>query len=372
MAVYIWDRSEWPHLTYDSKAILNPLAEAVERHGLLIGRLEGLGFGDLQDAKLEAISAEVVKSSEIEGEKLDYDTVRSSIARRLGIDAGGVPSGDHRIEGVVEMALDAAENWNEPLTKGRLFNWHAGLFPGGRGPQGAVKTGGWRDDAKGPIQVVSGPMGKENVHYEAPPASRVDGQMDAFLSWFNSDTESNGILRAGIAHLWFVTIHPFDDGNGRVGRAVLDLALARHDKRRWRGYSVSAQIRKERKGYYDALERAQHGDTDVTLWLAWYLGCLQNSFEASAESVAGAISRTRFWQQHADKDLNDRQRKVLQKMLVGWEGKMTNKMWQGLTKSIPKTAMRDLEKLVEMGIFDQVGSGRGTWYRLKSGDTAVD
>jgi len=361
MATYIWERDAWPKLRYDPKTILNPLSEAVEEHGLLIGRLEGLGFGDLQNTKLDAISTEVVKSSEIEGERLDYDSVRSSIAKRLGIDAGENSNADPREEGVVEMALDATENSGGPLTAERLITWQAGLFPGGRGPLGRIKIGGWRD---GPMQVVSGAIGREKEHFEAPPADRLAQEMENFLAWFECDDEPNGILKAGIAHFWFVTIHPFDDGNGRVGRAILDLQLARYDHRRWRCYSVSSQIRQERNQYYDALERAQKGNLDITTWLVWYLGCLARALKSSAENISTIIRRSRFWQHHANKNLNERQRKVLRRMLMGWQGKMTSEKWQKLTNTIPRTALRDLTELVEMGIFEQQGAGRGTSYNL--------
>ena len=365
MRTYIHELPDWPCFRYDVTALLNPLAEAAGRRGLLNGRLEGLGFGELQDAKLDAIVSEVTKSSEIEGERLDYSLVRSSIARRLGMETGGVPSGDHRVEGVVAMTVNATERWADPLTSERLFNWHTGLFPQGRGPEGRVRVGAWRDESSGDMQVVSGPMGLEKVHFQAPDAPRLESEMATFIDWFEGDNEPNGIIKAGIAHLWFVTIHPFDDGNGRVGRAILDLALARVDQRPWRCYSVSAQIGEERTGYYNALEMAQNGTLDVTSWLDWYLRCLTRALDSAATKVSEALVRSRFWQRHSDKALNDRQRTVLAWMLLGWDGKMTNKKWQKLTNTIPKTAQRDLAELVTLGIFrvDDAG-GRSTAYTL--------
>ncbi|MBX7134322.1 MAG: Fic family protein [Fimbriimonadaceae bacterium] len=361
MPTYIWELPDWPNFTYDPRTIQQPLVEAVRQHGNLLGLLEGLGFAERDDAKLEALADEVVHSSEIEGESLDAADVRSSIARRLGLESGGVPSGDHRVEGVVEMAIDAATNWTEPLTEDRLFQWQAGLFPGGRGPHGRVRTGAWRD---GPMQVVSGPEGRHRVHFEAPPNHRLSQEMAAFLDWFESAEEPNRVLQAGIAHLWFETIHPFDDGNGRVGRAVLDLALARYDRKPWRCYSVSTQIREERRAYYDELERAQGGTLDATPWLVWFLGCLQRALEASTIRIGSAMSRAAFWRTHAAKPFNERQRKVLSRMLLDWQGNMSNKKWQTLTGAIDRTASRDLDQLVEWGVFRRVGSGRTTSYEL--------
>lgn len=364
-AKYIHELPDWPCFRFDADALLQPLTVAAASQGLLIGRLEGLGFGELQDAKLNAISAEVTQSSAIEGERLDQSLVRSSIARRLGIDAGGVPTGDHRVEGVVEMALDAAENAAQPLTDERLFGWHAALFPTGRSPHGRIRTGAWRDGEKGPMVVASGPIGRERIHFEAPPAERLEEEMRVFLEWFEGKSPINAILKAGLAHLWFVTVHPFDDGNGRIGRAILDMALARSDMRTWRCYSVSAQIRRERDDYYDALERAQKGTMDVTPWLAWYLECLTRALDDASETVSGAIYRTRFWAGHADKPLNERQRKVIMRMLAGWEGNMTRKKWMGMFDIAESTAKRDLGELVELGIF-KVGEagGRSTSYEL--------
>ncbi len=364
--VYIHQRPDWPLYDYDLRALMPTLSNVLVHQGRLFGRLEALGFDDLQDAKLNAIAAEVVKSSEIEGEMLDLEEVRSSVAWRLGMSMGGVPSGDHFVEGVVEMAMDASERCSVPLDEERLFNWHGALFPTGRGEFGRLRVGDWRDDAHGPMQVVSRAITPtEIIHFEAPAAALLPGEMRAFLDWFEEDNEASDILKAGIAHLWFVTIHPFSDGNGRIGRAILDMSLARADKRSYRCYSFSAQIRKERKGYYDALKAAQRGSLDFTAWLHWYLGCLDRAFAAASDTVAGAMYRNRFWQEHKDKELNERQRKIVARMLIGIEGKMTKRKWAAMGKCAPMTAFRDIDDLVEKGIFvSDGGGGRSAGYLL--------
>ena len=365
MPPYIHELKDWPNFRYDSAALLTPLTDASRSLGQLVGRLEGLGFTELQDAKLEAISAEVVQSSAIEGEQLNPDDVRSSIARRLGMTTGGIPSSDHRLEGVVEMAIDAADNASNPLTKERLVRWHAGLFPGGWGPHGRVRTGNWRDDAKGPMQVVSrAGTPKEKVHFQAPPADRIAKDVRAFLTWFERDRRDHPILKAGLSHLWFESIHPFDDGNGRIGRAILDMALARADQQKWRCYSVSSQIRKARNDYYNALERAEKGTLDATHWLTWYLGCLQGALDSASETISAAIERTRFWKVHEDTPFNPRQRKMLTRMLMGWEGKMTPRRWAQIFDVDPKTAQRDMVQLVDLGVFEREDAGRSTSYQL--------
>jgi Fic family protein len=362
--MYIHERPDWPRFTFRSDQLLAPLAKARAKQGLLQGQLEGLGVSGQDEARVVAIASEAMTSSEIEGERLDFEQVRSSVARRLGIEQGGLPLGDHRTEGVVEMTLDAAQNWQEPLTRERLFRWQAGLFPGGYGPLGPVKTGGWRTDKKGPMQVVSGAIGHERVHFEAPAAERLDNEMRLFLRWYESDVPLDWVVKAGIAHLWFETIHPFDDGNGRVGRAVLDLALARADEGRIRCYSVSTQLRKERTAYYDQLEQAQKETLDATDWLAWFIDCFGRAIETSSNTIAGALQRSKFWIKHSDKVLNQRQREVLSRMLMRWEGKMTVSKWAKMKKVADKTAQRDLIELFEMGILAREGSGRGTGYVL--------
>jgi len=365
MAKYIHQISGWPDYEYDLRALLPLLTQVLERKSELFGTLRTLGFDELLGAKLDAITTEVVKSSEIEGELFNLEVVRSSVARRLGMETGGIPSGNHELEGIVEVAVDATEHCFNALNEERLFNWHAALFPSGRGTFGRLRVGQWRDDALGPMQVVSKPMtANEVVHFEAPAASLVPEEIRQFVNWFEADTELSDVLKAGIAHLWFVTIHPFEDGNGRIGRAIMDMALARADKHTYRCYSVSSQIRAERQAYYDALSKAQCGTLDYTEWLEWFLRCLARSIDNASRRIDGAISRAKFWQRHSNAPLNDRQRRGVSRMLVGWEGNMTNKKWKTLVSCSDSTATRDLDELVNWGIFDKEGEGRGVRYRL--------
>ncbi|WP_265441761.1 Fic family protein [Bradyrhizobium sp. SEMIA] len=311
------------------------------------------------------LTEEIVESSEIEGEKLDRDQVRSSIARRLGMDAGGLPSADRNVEGVVEMMLDATEKYEQPLTKERLFGWHASLFPAGYSGMSKIKVGGWRDDTSGPMQVVSGPIGKPKVHYEAPAADKLEKAMEDFIAWFNNSGSLDPVLKAAVAHLWFVTIHPFEDGNGRIARAIADLALARSEQSRQRFYSMSAQIRKERNGYYDILEATQTGDLDITEWLAWFLDCLDRAFDGAEEILGGVLRKASFWEKFRELALNARQRKVLNRLLDGFEGKLTSSKWGLLTKVSQATASRDIDELVARGVLKKdAAGGRSTSYSL--------
>jgi Fic family protein len=333
------------------------LESVLSRRGELFGKLGALGFEDLQEARLAAISAEVAKSSEIEGERLDFEVVRSSVAKWLGMSRAGLPGGDHYVEGVVAMAMDAAQNYAEPLTPERIFNWHSALFPTGRNAFGRLLVGTWRDDAKGPMQVVSRAGRRERIHFEAPSVNRLEAEMGWFLEWFEGANESSKVIKAGIAHLWFETIHPLDDGNGRMGRNILDMALARADERPHRCYSVSAQILRERKDYYDALEAAQAGSGDYTAWLEWFLGCFGRALGEAIETVGGAMNRARFWHVHRAAVLNERQRAVVSRMLMGFEGRMTNNKYAKLAKCSDATATRDLGDLVTKGIFSSDGAG---------------
>ena len=362
--MWIHDRPEWPNFTYRLEKLSEQLAYVTEQRGQLTGRLESLGFSEKQEAKLSAISHEVVSSSGIEGEKLDLAEVRSSIAKRLGVPIAVLRRTKDYVEGVVEMSLDAAENFREPLTKERLCGWQSRLFPGGWGSLTSIKVGGWRDEEGGPMQVVSGPLGRETVHFEAPEAARLDYEMQIFLDWFEADSKEHPIVKAGLAHFWFVTIHPFDDGNGRVGRAILDLALARADDRDWRCYSASRQILAERNDYYDALERNQKGSLDVTDWLDWYLGCLGRALLYASGQVEMVIRKSQFWSEHNELTLNERQKKVLNRLLTDFEGKLTNKVWCKLTKTSDASAARDLDELVKAGILTREGQGRGVHYFL--------
>jgi Fic family protein len=327
--------------------------------------MESLGFKLRAEAVLESLTEEVIKSSEIEGEVLDKDQVRSSLARRLGLDIGALAPADRNVEGVVEMMIDATQGYDQSLTEERLFAWHAALFPTGRSGVTRITIGGWRTDRSGPMQVVSGPVGRERVHYEAPAAGRLGAEMSAFLKWFNAGAAIDPVLKAAVAHLWFVTIHPFEDGNGRIARAIADMALARSEESPQRFYSMSAQIRAERGAYYDVLEAVQKGDLDITAWLRWFLSCLDRAFDGAEVTLAAVLGKARFWETHAGETLNDRQRLMLNRVLDGFEGRLTNAKWATLTKTSSDTALRDIDDLVRRGILvKDAGGGRSTSYSL--------
>lgn len=363
--MYIHQQSEWPSLRWRGEELADSLADVRYRQGRLVGRMESLGFVLRQEAALDTLAGDVVHSSAIEGERLDAGEVRSSIAWRLGMDAGGLPSADRDVEGIVDLMVDATQNFADPLTDERLFGWHAALFPAGRRLGKPMTVGGWRDDAYGRMQVVSGAIGRERVHYEAPEAARVGGEMRAFLEWFEAPSDTDAVLRAGLSHLWFVTIHPFDDGNGRIGRAVSDMALARSDGSRQRFYSMSSQIRRERRAYYDVLERTQKGTADVTGWMAWFVGCLGRSIESAEAALDATLYKARFWERVAGVPMNERQGKVVARLLEGFEGKLTTAKWAKLVKCSHDTALRDISGLVERGILARgPEGGRSTSYRL--------
>ena len=367
MTEYIHQRSDWPRFHWSSETLAGPLAEIRHRQGRLLGRMEGLGFAMRREAELETLTLDVLKSSEIEGERLPADQVRSSIARRLGIETAATVPAERDVEGVVEMMLDATQNFHEPLTRKRLFAWHSALFPTGRSGMRRMRVGSWRADEAGPMQVVSGPIGKERVHYEAPAASLLDRDMSEFLAWANNGTDkTDGVLRAALAHLWFVTVHPFDDGNGRIARAIADWALARSEGSCQRFYSMSAQIRQERRAYYDILERTQKGTLDVTPWVEWFLGCLGRAFEGTEATLAGVLRKARFWERHSNTAINERQRAILNRLLDGLTGKLTTSKWAALAKSSHDTALRDIRDLVERGVLRKdEGGGRSTSYSLR-------
>jgi Fic family protein len=324
-----------------------------------------LGFNLKLEAELAALTEEVIKSSEIEGEVLDRNSVRSSLARRLGVPDAGVAPADRRAEGVVEMMLDATQNYVQPLTAQRLFGWQAALFPTGFSGLRPILTGAWRTDVAGPMQVVSGPVGRQRLHYEAPPASRVEAEMERFLAWFNGKPSAEGLLRAGLAHLWFVTVHPFEDGNGRIARAIADQALAQSENVGQRFYSVSSQIRTERKQYYDSLEHTQRGGVDVTEWLLWFLGCFSRAIDGTHTIMASVLRKADFWQQHAGEKFIERQREMLNRYLQGFEGKLTAKKWAKMTKVSIPTAQRDITDLVDRGILRRnPGGSKNTSYDL--------
>jgi Fic family protein len=360
---YIHKRAAWPSFRWDHARISERLVDVRHRQGRLIGRMEGLGFQLRAEAVLDSLTEEVLKSSEIEGETLDRDQVRSSIARRLGLDIGGLTPADRNVEGVVEMMLDATQGYNRPLTAHRLFDWHAALFPTGRSGMSKIKVAAWRDDAKGPMQVVSGAIGKERVHYEAPAADRVRGEMSKFLEWFEKENSTDPVLKAGVAHLWFVTIHPFDDGNGRIARAIADMTLARSERSPQRFYSMSAQIRQERKAYYEILEATQKGDLDITRWLEWFLECLGRAFERAETILATVLNKARFWENFATAKFNQRQREVLNRLLNSFEGKLTSSKWAKLVNCSHDTALRDIEDLIRKKVLvKDTAGGRSTSY----------
>jgi Fic family protein len=363
--MYIWQQPRWPEFGWDARSLAGPLADAHKEQGRLLGRMEALGFESRSDARLLALTQEVTQSSEIEGETLDAEQVRSSIARRLGLDIAGLVPSDRHVDGAVEVVLDATQNFHEPLTKERVCTWHSTLFPtGGRGTR-VIKVGTWRDDDTGPMQVVSGPIGRERVHFEAPPASRLENEMGRFLEWFNEPAESDPLLHASLAHLWFVTIHPFDDGNGRIARAVADMALARAENSTHRYYSMSAQIRAERNDYYRELESAQKATLDITRWHAWFLGCLLRAVTGAQEILGAVLDKARFWERFAREPLNERQILVLNRVLDGFEGKLTTSKWAKLAKCSQDTAYRDVLDLLERGVLvKNPEGGRSTSYSL--------
>ena len=370
MATFIHELDGWPNLRWRHAQVAASLAAARLEQGRLIGQLEALGFEVRDDAVLRAVTDEVVKSSEIEGERLDADQVRSSVARRLGLEVAGLKRADRYVDGIVEMMLDATQQHDKPLSEERLVGWHAALFPTGRSGMQRVKTGGWRDDRSGPMRVVSGPVGRERVHFVAPPAKRLKSEMRRFLDWFNADEETEPVLKAAQAHLWFVTIHPFDDGNGRIARAITELALARSERSPQRFYSLSAQIRAERADYYRVLEQTQRGSLDVTAWVVWFLGCLTRAVLSAERELAGVLARARFWERLRDASLNDRQRQMLNRLLEGFEGKLTSSKWATMTKTSEDSALRDIQQLVDLGVFvKDAAGGRSTSCSLATGQT---
>ncbi|MEZ5566689.1 MAG: Fic family protein [Gammaproteobacteria bacterium] len=363
--MYIWDRSGWPAFTWAEQRLSKLVATVSREQGRLLGQMGALGFDLRSEAHLRTVTEDVVKSSEIEGEKLDSGQVRSSIARRLGLDVGGLIPSARDVDGIVELMLDATGGFEKSLTRERLFDWHAALFPTGRSGMHKITTGAWRTDNSGPMQVVSGPVGRQKVHYEAPPAARVPHEMELFLRWFAAPGDSDPLLVAGLAHLWFVTIHPFEDGNGRIARAIADMALARSEKTPQRFYSMSAQICRERSAYYLTLERTQKGELDVTQWQDWFLNCLQRAIEGAQETLGAVLDKARFWGRFAREPLNERQIKVLNRFLDGFQGKITTSKWAKIAKCSQDTAYRDILDLVARGALQKdAGAGRSTSYSL--------
>lgn len=362
---FIWASADWSAWRFDLPALATPLADVSRAQGMLAGRLADVGLALRDEASLAALTEDVVKTSAIEGESLNVASVRSSIARRLGVDIGALAPVDRHVEGVVDMVLDATTHAAAPVTEARLFGWHAALFPTGYSGMSRITVGGWRTDATGPMQVVSGPIGRQRVHFEAPPAARLADETGRFLAWLNAAPVEPLLIRAGLAHLWFVTLHPFDDGNGRIARALGDLVLARADRSPQRFYSLSAQIQRERNAYYDVLERTQRGSLDVTEWLAWFLTALGRAIDHAHATLDAVLVKARFWQRCAGVAMNERQAKVVNRLLDGFEGKLTSTKWAALAKCSQDTALRDITALVERGVLQRSSSGgRSTSYEL--------
>jgi len=366
MAVFIYQLPGWPSFNWNAEQVNLLLTEVRHQQGKLLGRMDRLGFTLQSEATLETLTLDVLKSSEIEGEILNAEQVRSSIARRLGIDIAGVVSSDRYVEGVVEMMLDATQHFEQPLTEERLFGWHAALFPAGRSGMNKIIVGAWRaNPPHDPMQVVSGAMGKETIHYEAPAAELLPDETNQFLQWFNEASNTDPVLKAAIAHLWFLTIHPFDDGNGRIARAVADMQLARADGTAQRFYSMSAQIRKERNGYYTILEKTQRGNLDITEWLEWFFHCLRRALNASEEILSLVLKKASFWKTHEKTIFNQRQVLLLNKLLDGFEGKLTTLKWAKIAKCSHDTALRDINDLIEKKVLaKEEAGGRSSSYVL--------
>lgn len=363
--MYIYQHKNWPQFTWDNDILLTTLGFVRNLQGKLVGRMEHLGFDLRNEAILETLTLEVLKSTEIEGEFLNPEQVRSSIARRLGMDIAGLVASDRNVDAMVDLMLDAAQNFDKPMSENRLFDWHGALFPTGRSGLYKIIVGNWRNDTAGPMQVISGAFGREKVHFQAPASSVVPTEMQQFIDWFDSNHSIEPVIKAGLAHLWFVTIHPFDDGNGRIARALTDMLLARSDGSHQRFYSMSAQIKLERKGYYEILEKTQKGDLDVTEWLLWFLNCLWNALKASDEILAKVLDKARFWQQHQQTILNGRQQLIINKLLDGFDGKLTSSKWAKITKCSQDTALRDIQDLIQKEILSkEEGGGRNTNYEL--------
>ena len=360
--MYIHEQKNWPTFTWDTEQISKLLGAVRHRQGKILGQMQAIGFRIQEETILKALTMDITKSSEIEGELLNKEQVRSSIAQRLGIEIAGTLKAERYIDGVVEMMLDATQNFDKPLDAERLFDWHSALFPTGRSGMSKIKIGAWREDV---MQVTSGPMGKETIHFEAPAADKVPNEMIVFLEWVANEESLDPVVKAGLAHLWFVTIHPFDDGNGRIARAVTDMLLARADKTTQRFYSMSAQIQAERNQYYDILENTQKGNLDITEWLIWFLDCLMHAMDQTDDTIAKTIVRAQFWEEHKESFFNPRQQKILQLLLDDFFGALNVSKYAKINKTSTDTALRDLQDLVKKDVLEQFGGGRSTSYKLK-------
>jgi Fic family protein len=366
MKIYIHQKDNWPDFTWRSEEFLNQLSEARNLQGRLIGKMETLGFELRNEALLDTLTLDVLKSTEIEGEFLNPDQVRSSIARRLGMKIAGSIDSDRNVDGMVEMMIDATHNCFSPLTTDRLFDWHAALFPMGRSGIFKITVADWRKDTTGQMQVVSGAAGKEKVHFQAPDADLIETEMDRFLKWFNENDQLDLVIKAAIAHLWFVTIHPFQDGNGRITRALTDMLLARSDESTQRFYSMSAQIRIERKQYYEILEKTQKGELDITEWVKWFLCCLINALKSTEIILTKVLFKADFWNKHSKTIINERQKELIDKLIDGFEEKLTSSKWAKIAKCSKDTAIRDINDLIYKDILQKdTAGGRSTNYELK-------
>jgi len=365
---YIYQKPDWPRFFWNTEKLLTLLTEVRNMQGRIVGQMSVLGFSLKDHANLEILTQDILNSTEIEGEVLDKNQVRSSIARRLGLNVSGLVASDRNVDAVVEMMIDATRNFDQPLTRGRIIGWHNTLFPSGYSGMLKIRVGKFRDDASGPMQVISGPIGKEKVHYQAPPAAALEIEMAAFFDWFNKEQGIDLVIKSALAHLWFVTLHPFDDGNGRIARALADMILARSDGQSYRFYSMSSQIRAERKQYYEVLEKTQKSSLDVTCWLEWFLKCLLNAIKESAKTLGLVVFKHNFWLANAAKLENERQRKMLNKLLDGFDGNLTSSKWAKICKCSQDTALRDIRDLLEKQILQKLpGGSRSTAYALKKG-----
>lgn len=363
--MYLHQHKDWPNFKWDGDTLLQHVSKVRDLQGRLIGRMESMGFELRDEAVLETITEDILKSSEIEGELLNPEEVRSSVAQRLGMEISGLSHSSRDVDGVVDMMLDATQKYKDPITKDRLCGWHAALFPTGRSGMYKITVGDWRDDHAGPMQVVSGPIGRETVHYTAPQASRLQNEMDVFIDWFNSDTRMESVIKSAIAHLWFVSIHPFDDGNGRIARAIADSQLSRADRTNQRFYSMSSQIMKSKKGYYNILESTQKGSMDVSQWLVWYFDRLAEALEATDELLSKILMKAKFWELHKTTQFNDRQIEMINKLHGDFVGKLHSSKWAKMTKVHRDTARRDIQDLIEKGVLSDSGEGgRSTNYIL--------
>ncbi|MEL6987760.1 MAG: Fic family protein [Bacteroidota bacterium] len=370
--MYIYQKKDWPNFKWDNDILLPYISKVRDLQGRLIGRMEGIGFELREEAVLETLTEDVMKSSEIEGELLNPEEVRSSVARRLGMEISGLPNASRDVEGVVEMMLDATQNYKDRLTKDRLYGWHAALFPTGRSGMFKITVADWRTDEKGPMQIVSGPMGKEKVHYTAPEASLLSREMDQFLNWFNTNEHEEPVLKSAVAHLWFITIHPFDDGNGRIARAIGDSQLARADRTSQRFYSMSSQIMKSKSEYYNILESTQKGSLDISQWMVWYLERLIEALEVTNETLSKVFAKAKFWELHKNTKLNERQILMINKLQGDFVGKLFSSKWAKMTKVHRDTALKDIQDLIEKEILlDSGEGGRSTNYILNLPDIDI-